>query len=113
MRYTMQGKSLSLICSTLTWLRDDAERAKKTAIDALRTTLAEKNADEPKWMLEQAIQQRIREFEANEQELQERLETLRKEKVRKQEAMRAKANYARKRQARLHAMVSSQNLILA
>lgn len=49
-------------------------------------------------MVEQELKRRIRDFEANEREMQERLEALRAEKVRKQDEMRSKAKYARKRQ---------------
>ena len=49
---------------------------------------------EPSWMLEQEVQRRIKAFEADELELQERLEAVRKEK---EQALKAKARYARKR----------------
>lgn len=53
-------------------------------------------------MLEQTVRRRIREYEANEREMQERLEAMRKEKARKQDEMRSRARYARKRQVSLH-----------
>ena len=56
---------------------------------------------EPKWMLEQEIQRRIKELEADERDIQEKLEAIRKEKARKQEEARSKAKYARKRQVRM------------
>lgn len=49
---------------------------------------------EPSWMLEQEVQRRIKAFEADELELQDRLEAVRKEK---EQALKAKARYARKR----------------
>ena len=45
-------------------------------------------------MLEQEVQRRIKAFEADELELQDRLETVRKDK---EQALKAKARYARKR----------------
>lgn len=55
---------------------------------------------EPRWIVDQEIKRRINDYEANEREMKERLDSVRKEKQKKMEEMKRRANFARKRQVR-------------
>jgi t-SNARE complex subunit (syntaxin) len=55
----------------------------------------------PKWMLEQEIQRRLDDYDADEKELQARIEEARKAKVQRAKELKDRARYARKKQVRL------------
>ncbi|PWY66189.1 DNA repair helicase [Aspergillus eucalypticola CBS 122712] len=71
---TGTGKSLSLICGSLTWLRDHKRSAFQTAVDN-----ATCDDDEPEWMLDFARRESSRKMTEKRKELEERLERTRKE----------------------------------
>lgn len=53
--------------------------------------------EEPRWIVEQEVKRRLDEYDANEREMQERLEAIRREKQKKVDDMKRRANFARKR----------------
>lgn len=94
-----QGKSLSLICSSLTWLQDNAARARKAKCVALSEAATNTGSQIPRWMLEQDIERTISEMEADEVELQQRIQAIRDAKEQRIKDAKARGVYSRKRQA--------------
>ena len=87
---TGTGKSLSLICSTLTWLRDEQRKNFSHQVDV------KADDDEPAWIVEQARQQRTEVLLQQRLELESRLSKIR-EKELLQKRQFEKGEPARKR----------------
>ena len=87
---TGTGKSLSIICAALNWLRDHKRQALKTNL-----TLAD-SSDDPEWMIEAGIQERRRMLLQHRQELEQRLSAVRQAESRRDRKLARESRAAKK-----------------
>lgn len=88
---TGTGKSLSLICGSLTWLRDHERRVFH---EALTTDL--NDSDDPPWMLEAAAEERRRRLVQARQELQGQIEAARTESERQRKRQESRVHSSKR-----------------
>ncbi|GAA5960705.1 hypothetical protein JCM3765_007297 [Sporobolomyces pararoseus] len=99
---TGTGKSLSLISSTLTFLKDQKLQARTSLISEIRSSETFKN--EPDWVIEHDIKTKLDELDRKERELEQRLaeirekERLERERTKREERMDRSKSLARKKQ---------------
>ncbi|TKA54307.1 hypothetical protein B0A53_03400 [Rhodotorula sp. CCFEE 5036] len=99
---TGTGKSLSLISSSLSYLRDANAHARSELVDSIRAAVADSDAlkDEPAWVIEHEIKSKLDNMDRQERELEDRLAKIR-EREREETASLAhdgRRSMARKRQ---------------
>ncbi|GAA5916746.1 DNA helicase [Sporobolomyces salmoneus] len=99
---TGTGKSLSLISSTLTFLKDQKLQARTSLISLIRSS--ETFKDEPAWVIEHEIKTKLDDLDRKERELEERLaeirekERLERERAKREERIDKAKSLARKKQ---------------
>ncbi|KAM0752291.1 DNA repair helicase [Meredithblackwellia eburnea MCA 4105] len=98
---TGTGKSLSLICSTLTYLNHASAHARAQLVEDVRAQVAaSSNAnDEPDWVLQQEVERQLRELDRAEKELEDRLEEIRRQE--KQQLLGLGGDAAERRRKRI------------
>ena len=87
---TGTGKSLSLICGSLTWLRDH----KRSAVDS--STHNVEPCDDPDWMVEAERQERRRAVLRQREELEGRLSEVRKQEITRRKKLSNQAHSYKK-----------------
>lgn len=78
--FVTQGKSLSLLCASLTFLSDLRAHTQAQVVARTRREVAESfcGQDEPEWVMEQEVQRVLKELDAREVELEDRLVEVRR-----------------------------------
>ncbi|RKF74582.1 ATP-dependent DNA helicase CHL1 [Golovinomyces cichoracearum] len=93
---TGTGKSLSLICGSLTWLRDHKEKALQKALDEHINDIE----DEPDWVIEQARARKCRQLLELRDDMEARLEKIRlKEKKQHVRYLRGESTFKKRKTA--------------
>jgi chromosome transmission fidelity protein 1 len=109
--YTGTGKSLSLICGSLTWLRDHKRKAFQATVDATCGSYCETyntyqltflgDDDEPEWMIEHAKRESRRAITEKRKEFEDRLAKIHQEEERLKQAQDS-SDRPRKKQVRIY-----------
>ncbi|CZT50071.1 related to ATP-dependent RNA helicase CHL1 [Rhynchosporium secalis] len=93
---TGTGKSLSLICGALTWLRDHKAKAFEDGLNWDNSKFSK--SDEPEWIIEQAKARRRRELLRNREDMEARLAKIRaKEKAQREKYLKGDQSFKRRK----------------
>lgn len=84
-----QGKSLSLICASLTWLRNHKSSAYQTALEEAKSSFEE----EPEWMVDQLLRRKREELVRSWEDREKRLEQARLKEKAREERVRKKRRF--------------------
>ena len=87
---TGTGKSLSLICGSLTWLRDHKRRALDGAAEDVQA------GDDPDWMVEAERQQRRHLILQQREELEARLSRVRRQEIERKNKLANESRFFKK-----------------
>ncbi|TNY22679.1 helicase C-terminal domain-containing protein [Rhodotorula diobovata] len=101
---TGTGKSLSLISSSLSFLRDAKAHARHEVVASIRESVAasESMKDEPAWVIEHEIKTKLEELDRQERDLEERLSEIReREKRERAQAAREQGRSLTKKRQKL------------
>lgn len=93
---TGTGKSLSLICGSLTWLRD----FKRKEFEGILNEGVE-NSGEPEWVVEMARERRRKDLARKREELEERLKKIRVRERRERDRMSGNLREGKRRKVRV------------
>ncbi|SCV71178.1 BQ2448_2766 [Microbotryum intermedium] len=105
------GKSLSLISASLTFLRDAKQHARTSLIESIQAQVRVDSApkDEPDWVLQHEIESRLKAWDRDERELEDRLEEIRRKEEEARKMIPQGAQMGRRKRNRINGQADSDS----